>query len=73
MCIRDRAFRELEQERTLATWRYTFTVKPAALSAIGDPIGEWMLGRDIEQRLAGFATGCSNPDIVAKARAQLGT
>ena len=47
-------------------------MKPAALSAIGDPIGEWMLGRDIEQRLAGFATGCSNPDLVAKARAQLG-
>ena len=55
-----------------STWRYTFTVKPAALSAIGDPMGEWMLGRDIEQRLAGFATGCSNPDLVAKARAQLG-
>ena len=66
------AFKELEPERTLATWRYTFSVKPAALSVIADPIGEWMLGRDIEQRLAGFATGCSNPDLVAKARAQAG-
>lgn len=66
------AFRELDPNRTLATWRYTFTVKPAALSMIADPIGKWLLGQDIEKRLAGFLKGCSNPDIVAKARDQAG-
>jgi len=34
------AFKELEPGRTLATWRYTFSIKPAALSVIADPIGK---------------------------------
>ncbi len=51
--------------RTVATWRYNFTCRPAWLAPLADRIGTWLLGRDIRRRLAAFARACADPDIVA--------
>ena len=58
------AFKEVP-EGTEATWRYTFTIKPAWLAPIADPIGRWLLGRDIRARLAAYAAACENPVVLA--------
>ncbi|WCO69101.1 SRPBCC family protein [Iamia majanohamensis] len=58
-------------EATDATWRYTFTVRPSWLAPVADRIGRRLLGRDIERRLAGFARGCADAELVARAQAQL--
>jgi hypothetical protein len=50
---------------TDATWRYSFAVRPKWLAAIGDPIGRWLLQRDIERRLAGYARACHDEALVA--------
>lgn len=50
---------------TEATWRYTFAVKPKWLSPIADPIGRWLLGRDIQARIGAFAAACENPTVLA--------
>lgn len=52
---------------TEATWRYTFTIRPKLLSPIADRIGLWLLGKDIDRRIAGFARGCLDPVVVAAA------
>lgn len=65
------SFAETEEGFTEATWRYTFTVRPKWLSPVADPIGVWILRRDIERRIEGFVDACSNTEIVAQARAQL--
>lgn len=52
---------------TEATWRYTFTVRPKWLAPIADRIGIWLLGRDIDARIAAWAKGCADPEIVAAA------
>jgi hypothetical protein len=51
--------------RTLAVWRYRFEVRPRWLRPIGHPIGTWLLQRDIDRRLAGFARGCVDPEVLA--------
>lgn len=66
------SFREVGPNRTSVTWRYTFSVRPKWLSFVGDRIGNWLLQRDIEQRLGAFARGCSQPELVSQARQQLG-
>jgi ribosome-associated toxin RatA of RatAB toxin-antitoxin module len=58
-------FRELEPGRTEATWRYTFSCRPRFLNPITERIGSWLLGRDIERRLQGFAAGCRDADLLA--------
>ncbi len=50
---------------TRATWRYTFTVRPKWLAPLADRIGTRLLQRDIEARLAAFAAGCENPEVLA--------
>ena len=50
---------------TTATWRYTFTVRPSWLAPIADPIGRWLLGRDIRARIAAFAAACEHPEVLA--------
>ena len=54
-----------EAAGTRATWRYTFTTRPAWLSPIADRIGSRLLRRDIEERLAAYAMACTNPDVLA--------
>lgn len=51
------------------TWRYNFRTRPRLLSPIADRIGRWMLQRDIDARIAGYARGCEDPVVVDAARA----
>ena len=53
---------------TEAFWRYNFSVRPSFLAPIADRIGIWLLGRDIERRIRGFARGCADPVVLAAAR-----
>ena len=54
---------------TRATWRYNFRCKPRWLAPIADRIGKWILQRDIDRRISGFARGCADPDVLAAVRA----
>jgi hypothetical protein len=54
---------------TRATWKYSYSVRPGWLRFVGEPIGQWLLGREIEQRIAAFARACSDPDVLAAVRA----
>lgn len=51
----------------LATWKYTYAVRPAWLRRIAEPIGQWLLGREIEGRIQAFARACADPQIVQAA------
>jgi hypothetical protein len=53
---------------TVATWRYNFQCRPSWLCPITHRVGSWLLGRDIRRRIAGYATGCSDPVVLAAAR-----
>lgn len=71
------SFREAEDHtaqspKTEATWRYTFTVKPAVLGKVADPIGNKLLGADIEKRIAGYAKGCEDPVVIEAAQELVG-
>jgi len=66
------SFNDLGEGRSEANWRYTFSTSVGPVSKIADRIGTWFLGRDIEKRLAGFARGCADPELIAAAKAQLG-
>jgi hypothetical protein len=61
------SFKALDDGRTEATWRYTFTIRPSWLAPIADRIGSAYLRRDIERRLAAFAKGCEDPALLARA------
>jgi hypothetical protein len=61
-------FEPLDDGRTRATWRYTFTIRPSWLAPLADPIGRWVLGRDIRRRIAAFADGCRDEVVLAAAR-----
>lgn len=52
-----------------AVWRYNFGVRPGWLAPVGDRVGIWLLGRDIERRIAGFARGCTDEVVLEAARA----
>jgi hypothetical protein len=49
---------------TVATWRYSFRCRPAWLRPIADPIGVWLLTRDIHKRIRGYARGCVDPVVL---------
>jgi hypothetical protein len=53
--------REVSSTATAATWRHTFSVRPAWLAPVGDPIARRLLGRDIRGRIAAFAGACADP------------
>lgn len=59
-------FATCDDGSTEVTWRYNFTIRPTWLAPAANPIGLWILGRDIERRLAAFAEACEDPDIVAE-------
>jgi hypothetical protein len=50
---------------TSAVWRYNFSCKPKWLAPIAERIGGAVLQRDIDRRIAGFASGCADPVILA--------
>lgn len=51
---------------TKAVWKYTFSCRPQWLRRIADPLGSWLLGREIERRISGFAAACQNPQLLAE-------
>lgn len=57
-------FGAVDEQRTRATWRYTFACRPRWLRPISHRIGQWLLGRDIERRLAAFGRAAADPAIV---------
>ena len=54
---------------TRAVWKYTYSVQPRALRPVAEPIGQWLLGREIRARIAAFARGCADPVVLAVADA----
>ena len=64
-------FADLDGGRCEVTFRYRFDCRPDWLQRLTHPVGRWYLGRDIEKRLAAFARGAEDSDIVARARAEL--
>lgn len=56
---------------TLVTWKYSFSVRPTWLRAIAEPMGSWLLDREIRGRIAGFSAGCADRVVLDAARAQL--
>ncbi len=56
---------EGDEGSTLAVWRYNFTCQPRWLAPIAERIGAFVLQRDIDRRIRGFARGCEDPVIVA--------
>ena len=61
------SFKALDDERTEATWRYTFTIRPSWLAPVADRIGQAYLRRDIQRRLAAFARGCADRELLERA------
>ncbi len=52
---------------TVATWRYSFRCRRAVCRPVADRVGVWLLRRDIRRRIAGYASGCTDPVVVAAA------
>jgi hypothetical protein len=57
-------FDALSDDRTKAVWKYSFTCRPEFLRRLAEPVGAWLLGRDIRRRIAAFARACADPEIV---------
>ncbi|MGF1647124.1 MAG: type II toxin-antitoxin system RatA family toxin [Kineosporiaceae bacterium] len=52
---------------TRAVWKYTYTIRPGWLRPVAEPVGQWLLGREIRRRVAGFARGCADSVVLAAA------
>ncbi|NYG54247.1 SRPBCC family protein [Nocardioides perillae] len=52
---------------TLAVWKYTWTAQPSWLRWAADPVGRWLLGREITARIEAWARACSDPVVLAAA------
>ncbi|MGP9538198.1 SRPBCC family protein [Brachybacterium sp. AOP43-C2-M15] len=50
---------------TEAAWKYTFTIRPRGLRVLAEPLGRWLLGREIRARIDAFAAACADPEILA--------
>lgn len=50
---------------TRAVWKYTYAVRPPWLRPVAEPVGQWLLGREIRARIAAFARACADPEILA--------
>lgn len=57
-----------DSSSTLATWKYSFTCRPRWLAPIAERIGSFVLQRDIDRRIAGFARGCTDAHVLAQVR-----
>jgi hypothetical protein len=49
---------------TRAVWKYTYSVRPSWLRWVAEPIGQWLLGREIRARIAAFARACEDPSVL---------
>jgi hypothetical protein len=52
---------------TKTVWKYTYAVRPSWLRPVAEPIGQWLLGREIRARIAAFAKACQERDVVSAA------
>lgn len=50
---------------TTARWKYTFSIRPSWLRPVAEPIGQWLLGREIRARIAAYARACADPEVLA--------
>lgn len=57
---------------TVASWKYSFRCRPAWLAPLAERVGTWVLQRDLDRRIAGFARGCTDPQVLAAARERSG-
>ncbi len=55
---------EAVEDGTKAVWKYNFAVKPGWLQPVANPIGVWLLGRDIRRRITAFAAACVDPVVL---------
>ncbi|GAA1430724.1 hypothetical protein GCM10009616_16050 [Microlunatus lacustris] len=53
---------------TRVTWRYNFATRPPLLQPLADRLGRWLLQRDIDRRIAGYARGCTDLVVLGAAR-----
>lgn len=53
---------------TEAVWKYTYAIRPSWLRFVAEPIGQWLLGREIRRRIAAFAAACADPEVLAAVR-----
>lgn len=53
---------------TRAVWKYTFAVRPGWLRPVADPVGTFLLGRDITRRIEAFARACADPVVLGAVR-----
>ena len=53
---------------TQAVWKYTYSVQPKWLRPVAEPVGQWLLGREIRARIAAFAKACEDPSILESLR-----
>jgi len=56
---------EGEPRQKLAIWRYNFACRPAWLAPVAERIGAWILQRDMDRRIDGYARGCADPVVLA--------
>lgn len=54
-------------EGTRARWKYTYAVRPPWLRPVAEPVGQWLLGREIRARIDAFARACQDPVVLAAA------
>jgi hypothetical protein len=50
---------------TQAVWKYTYSIRPSWLRFVAEPIGQWLLGREIRARIAAYAKACEDPVVLA--------
>lgn len=55
----------------LATWKYNFSCRPRLIAPVAEWIGGRLIRHDIDRRITGFARGCTDPVVLAAARAAL--
>ena len=56
---------------TLATWKYTYSSKPVVLRPVAEPIGQWLLGKQIRKRIEAFGRRCADPVVFPAVRRSL--
>ncbi len=50
---------------TRAVWKYTYSIRPGWLRFAAEPVGQWLLGREIRARIAAYARACEDPVVLA--------
>ena len=49
---------------TRAVWKYTYSIRPGWLRFAAEPVGQWLLGREIRARIAAYARACEDPAVL---------